>query len=80
MQIIALIAIYNYYSFVSSVRKDDQEKTDFGALPKLNMPQRASVQKKSFERPYRSIVNENPYISSSQIYICHQFQIILWSS
>ena len=38
------------------------------------MPQRTFIQKKSFERPYKSIVNENPYIPSSQTYIYHSFK------
>ena len=50
-----------------------KKKTIFGALPKLNLPQRTSIQKKSFERPYRSIVNENAYIPSNQTYI-HSFK------
>ena len=51
-----------------------KKKPIFGALPKVNMPQRTSIQKKSFERPYRSIVNGNPYIPSSQTYIYHSFK------
>ena len=69
MSIITLIAAYNYYSSLSS-----KKKTIFGALPKLSMPQRTSMQKKSFERPYRSIVNENAYIPSNQTYIYHSFK------
>ena len=45
-----------------------KKKPIFGALPKLNMPQRTSMQKKSFERPYRSIVNENAFIPSNQTF------------
>ena len=51
-----------------------KKKPIFGALPELNMPQRTSIQKKSFERPYRSIVNENAYIPSNQTYIYHSFK------
>ena len=38
------------------------------------MHQRISIQKKSFERPYRSIVNENPYSLSSETYIYLSFK------
>ena len=51
-----------------------KKKPIFGALPKLNMPQRTSIQKKSFERPYRGIANENAYIISNQTYIYHSFK------
>ena len=51
-----------------------KKKPIFGAIPKLGMLQRNSIQKKSFERPYRSIVNENPSIPTSQTYISHDFQ------
>ena len=51
-----------------------KKKPIFGALPKLNMPQRISMQKNSFERPYRSIVNENAYIPSNQTYIYHSLK------
>ena len=51
-----------------------KKKLIFGALPKLNMHQRISIQNKSFERPYRSIANENPYSLSSQTYIYHSFK------
>ena len=51
-----------------------KKKSIFGALPKLNMLQRSSVQKKSFERPYKSIAKENPYIPSSQRYIYNSFK------
>ena len=50
------------------------KKPIFGALPKLNMPQRTSIQKKSFERPYRGITNENANIPSNQTYIYHSFK------
>ena len=51
-----------------------KKKPIFGALPKLNMPQRTSIQKKSFERPYGNIVNENTYIPSNQTFIYHSFK------
>ena len=51
-----------------------KKKPIFDALPKLNIPQRTSIKRKSFERPYRSIVNENPYIPSSSAYIYHSYK------
>ena len=51
-----------------------KKKLIFGALPKLKMPQRTSIQKKSFERPNRSIANENAYIPSNQTYIYHSYK------
>ena len=38
------------------------------------MLQRTSIEKKSFKRPQRNIVNENPHIPSSQTYIYHSFK------
>ena len=41
-----------------------KKKPIFGALPKLNMPQRTSIQKKNFEA----------YIPSNQTYIYHSLK------
>ena len=57
-----------------------KKKPIFGALPKLNIPQRTSIQKKGLERPYRGIVNENAYIPSNQtlfITVSKNFVIIV---
>ena len=74
MSIIALIATYNCYSFLSSIRKDEQEKNDFWRITKAKHAPKNFIQKKSFERPYSGIVNENAYISSNQTYIYHSFK------